>query len=233
MPCLVTDIVTVREVVPSDAPTLFELLSDPVVSEHLSVPPPSEAAFAGFIGWAQRQRTAGTAVCFGIVPNGLDQAVGIIQVRAMEPSFFVAEWGFALGAAFWSTGLFIESANLVAQFAFETLNVDRLEARAVSQNGRGQAALQKLGARPEARLSRAFRKGQRRDEQLLWTLREEDWRQRALLGRRLNAVEANEQIARAVEHTRRFMERQALRPTPSVPCEFPFFVTDADDESER
>ena len=233
VPRLVGDLAVVREVVLSDVSTLFELLSDPAVTEHLSSPPPSESAFAGFIGWAHRQRAAGNGVCFGIVPHGLEQAVGIIQVRALEPSFFVAEWGFAVGVAFWSTGVFIAAANLVAQFAFETLKVNRLEARAVSQNARGQAALQKLGARPEAALSRAFRKGARRDQQLLWTLREEDWRQRPLLGRRLDAAQATEQVAQAVQQTRRLMEAETPRQVPSAARDYPFFVTGANDEPER
>ena len=55
--------------------------------------------FEGFIEWAQRERTLGNEVCFGIVPPGLTAAVGIIQLRAQELSWFSAEWGFAIGAS--------------------------------------------------------------------------------------------------------------------------------------
>jgi ribosomal-protein-alanine N-acetyltransferase len=218
--------VDVREVNAGDAATLYELLSDPVVTEHLSSPPPSVEAFAGFIGWAQRERAAGSSVCFGIAPHGLEAAVGIIQIRALEPSFFTAEWGFAIGAAFWSTGIFVEAANLVAEFAFNTLNVHRLEARAVCQNGRGNGVLQKLGALPEATLNRSFRKNGRYDKQLLWTLAEDTWRERPLLDRRLSALEAAEQIAHAVQRTRRAFDQS--RPRPIAPARaYPFFLTDS------
>src|SRR5262249_33425065 len=160
--------------------TLLELLSDPVVAEHVYSPPTTVEQFVGFIRWARKRRACGEGICFGIVPHGLHAAVGIIQVRALEPTFFTAEWGVALGAAFWSTGVFVEAANLVAEFGFTVVGVNRLEARAVVGNARGIAAIQKLGARPEAALSRAFRKDNRRDTQQLWTLREEDWRQRPL-----------------------------------------------------
>jgi hypothetical protein len=93
--------VRVREVVSRDAPALFELLADPPVADLMAAPPPSVRAFAGFIAWAVTQRQTGESVCFGIVPDGLMDAVGIIQVRALEPTFFTAEWGFAIGAAFW------------------------------------------------------------------------------------------------------------------------------------
>src|SRR4051812_16476897 len=117
-----------RELVAGDAPALFDLLVDPDVASHISSPPPSVEAFSGFIAWAQQERSHGTGVCFGIVPHGLTQAVGLIQVRAQDPSFFTAEWGFALGAAFWGTGIFRQAATLVAQFAFDVLHVHRLEA---------------------------------------------------------------------------------------------------------
>src|SRR5262249_12957086 len=71
------DLVSVREVVDADAPTLYEMLADPRVAEHMSPPPPSVSAFRGFVEWARRQRAAGEGICFGIVPHGLDSAVGI------------------------------------------------------------------------------------------------------------------------------------------------------------
>jgi len=229
VPSLSGDLVTVREVVTCDAPSLFELLTDPLVTEHISTPPQSADAFAGFIRWAHSQRTAQKSLCFGIVPHGLDRAVGILQLRALEPTFFVGEWGFAVGTAFWSTGVFVEAANLVAEFAFTTLNVNRIEARATECNARGQAALQKLGARPEASLSRAFRKENRCDTQLLWTLREEDWRQRPLLQQqRVSAAEASEQIRRAVEQTRSLLAGLPRQEPPACTREHPFFITGGD-----
>jgi ribosomal-protein-alanine N-acetyltransferase len=219
--------VDVREVLEADATTLFELLSDPPVTEHLSSPPPSAAAFAGFIRWARAQRAAGDGVCFGIVPRGMHDAVGIIQVRALEPSFAAAEWGFAIGAGFWSTGVFIEAANLVAGFSFASLHVNRLEARAVSDNGRGNGVLQKLNARAEANLVRAFRKDGRQQPQLLWSLREEEWRQRPAVAQRFSSAHASRQIISAIAETTR-LATGASAPAPRVlpATDYPFFITD-------
>src|SRR2546430_8983109 len=111
VPVLSGALVRVREVACEDAPALFALLSDPAVSAHMASPPPSMLAFAGFIRWARQQRQRGESVCFGIVPDGLESAVGIVQVRALEPSFFTAEWGFAIGESFWGTGAFIDAAH--------------------------------------------------------------------------------------------------------------------------
>ena len=219
------DRVVVREVVESDAETLVELLSDPRVTEHLSSPPPSVSAFAAFIRWAQRQRATGNGVCFGIVPQGTNSAVGIIQVRALELTFATSEWGFAIGAAFWSTGVFVEAANLVAAFAFDTLKVNRLEARVVGGNGRGNGALHKLGAHPEANLAHAFRKDGRAEPQWLWSLREDDWRERPLVHDRFSSTEAMAQIVKAIDETTRVRSRSPRQDPPAPGPDYPYFLT--------
>jgi RimJ/RimL family protein N-acetyltransferase len=227
LPTLTAAIVSTREVVTSDATALYELLTDTRVTAHISPPPPSIEAFEGFIAWAQRERTMGHAVCFGIVPAGLQQAVGIIQVRAQEPTFVTAEWGFALGAAFWSTGVFEDAARLVAQFAFDTLQVYRLESRAVVQNGRGNGALHKLGAKPEATLASAFKRGQGDyGEQLLWSLIADEWHDRPTPHTRFSGDAARFGIARAVLQVQDQLRASAPRVLAAPPTLYPFFVTD-------
>ena len=63
---------------------------------------------------------AGNQMTFGMVPEGCDHAVGLVQVRAIAPRFSVAEWGFAVGSPFWGTGLFLASARMTLDFAFQT-----------------------------------------------------------------------------------------------------------------
>ena len=91
---------------------------------------------------------AGAYACFAVTLKGYDTAIGIFQVRELEPGFATAEWGFAIGSAFWGTGVFKASADLVLEFAFDTLGVHRLEARAAVRNGRGTGALRKTRRRP-------------------------------------------------------------------------------------
>lgn len=216
----------VREVVCADAPVLAELLTDALVVEHVSAPPQSVRAFEGFIAWSQRERSLGRGVCFGIVPRGLEAAVGIIQIRALDPTSCVtAEWGFALAGAFWSTGTFIEAANLVAGFAFDGMNVHRLEARAVESNGRGNGALQKLGAKPEGSLHHGFKRPEGYDTQIMWGLTADDWRQRPLLHPRFRASEVRAQIAAAIADVQEAID--TAKPTADGPASalHPFFLT--------
>src|SRR6476661_6812681 len=113
LPTLTGSMVTLRELRLSDAPSLFVSLTTDEVARFISPPPSTVEGFERFIAWTHRQRIAGTYACFAVTLQGCDTAIGIFQVRELEPRFATAEWGFALGSAFWGSGLFQESAALV------------------------------------------------------------------------------------------------------------------------
>jgi len=167
----------VRELVKSDAATLLSMLRTEEVARFISPPPTTPEAFEKFIQWAIGERRAGKQMTFGIVPEGYDHAVGMVQVRATAPNFSVAEWGFAVGSPFWGTGLFLGSAKTTIDFAFQYTGVTRLEARAAVENGRGNGALRKLGAVREAVLRGSFLKDGRYLDQNLWSIVASDWYQ--------------------------------------------------------
>jgi RimJ/RimL family protein N-acetyltransferase len=153
------------------------------VSRFISPPPTTVEGFERFIAWTHRQRVAGQYVCFAIVPRGADHAVGLFQVRSLEPGFGNAEWGFALAVEYWGTGMFMDGAQLAVDFAFEVIGVHRLEARAALRNGRGNGALRKLGAVMEGVLRRSFLRNGEYLDQALWTILSDDWREtRAVAG---------------------------------------------------
>lgn len=177
VPPLNGELTTLREVTASDVYPLFTLFSDPAVSAHMAPPPPTLAKFAGFVEWSHQQRAQGRGVCFGIIPEGMSAAVGILQLR-LDPALAEAEWGFVLSSHFWSTGVFSDAANALVEFAFTTLEVERLDARIAQRNQRARAAMQKLGARLEATREQSSPQGIPRDPETVWTLRESDWRNR-------------------------------------------------------
>jgi ribosomal-protein-alanine N-acetyltransferase len=176
LPVLRGEMVTLRELRVSDAPSLFALLTTEEVARFISPPPTSVEGFERFIAWTLRQRTAGSYVCFAVTLEGFDTAIGIFQIRALETRFATAEWGVALGSPFWGTGVFQAGAELVLEFAFDTLGVHRLEARAAVQNVRGKGALRKIGAVQEAVLRKAFRHNGQDLDQVLYAIIADDWR---------------------------------------------------------
>jgi ribosomal-protein-alanine N-acetyltransferase len=172
LPTLTVPGATLRELRRSDARSLFALLTTVDVSRFISPPPATVEGFDTFIAWAQKKRAAGEYLCFGIVPDGHDEAVGILQIQM--PDGQSAEWGFALGSPFWGTGLFPAGANAVIDFAFERIGVSQLGARAMVDNHRGSGALRKMGAVREGLLPGAFERDGRAHDQYYWTLTPDD-----------------------------------------------------------
>ena len=179
LPVLAGRSVVLRELRLSDATALHALLSTDEVSRFISPPPTTVEGFEKFIAWTHRMRELGTYACFAVTLHGSDTAIGIFQVRELEPGFGNAEWGFAIGSEYWGCGAFVDGAELIVKFAFETIGVHRLEARASVKNGRGNGALRKIGAVQEGVLRRSFLRNGEYHDQVLWSILDDDWFGRA------------------------------------------------------
>ena len=175
LPVLCGERVTLRDLQLSDASSLLTHLATDDVARFISPPPTTVEGFERFIAWTHRERAAGTYVCFAVVTPDSDAAIGIFQVRQLEPSFATAEWGFAIGSSYWGSGLFMDAARRVVDFAFNVLGVYRLEARAAVDNGRGNGALRKIGATQEGILRRSFFRMGCYLDQALWTILRMEW----------------------------------------------------------
>jgi ribosomal-protein-alanine N-acetyltransferase len=177
LPLLAGSIITLRELRASDAKDLLASLGTAEVTRLISPPPPTVDGFEKFIAWTSRQRAAGKSIAYGITLRGSDTVIGLFQVRSLTDAFDNAEWGFALGSDFWGTGIFMDAAQLVLDFAFDVLGAHRMEAKAAVKNGRGSGALQKLGAVQEAVLRRSFLRNGVYLDQGLWTILCGTWRE--------------------------------------------------------
>jgi RimJ/RimL family protein N-acetyltransferase len=175
-PRLVGSRVHLRELDPADAPLLRELITVPDVWRFISPPPRTAEQMARFIEWGRGERRAGRYAGFAVVPHGHEGVAGLLQLRQLQDGFACAEWGIVLGVPFWGAGLFGDAARLLLEFAFTTVGVRRLEARAAVPNARANAAMQKLGCVREGVLRQSLATADgRRHDQVLWSLLREDW----------------------------------------------------------
>jgi ribosomal-protein-alanine N-acetyltransferase len=178
--------VTLRELTLRDAPALLAHVRKPRVFHYISPPPSTVAGFERFVHWVREERKRGFFVCYGVIPAGHKEPVGLIQVWPMDPTFQTAEWGFALDSEYWGTGLFMSAARLLLDFAFDRLGVHRLEARSVAENVRGSAVLRKLGATPEGVLRRSFPLDGVYRDHVMWSILADEWFEMRDRRRRVN-----------------------------------------------
>ncbi len=176
LPVLAGELVTLRELQHSDASTLYAEFTTPEARRFMWAPPPNVVAFEHFIEWTHRERSHGKYICYGVVPKGKSEAWGIFELRQLQPGFVRGELGFILASSLWGTGAFIDGAHLLLDFAFNTVKVHRVEARASVDNDRSNAALKKLGAGHEGTLKEAFWRDDHFVDQYLWAVLDSDWR---------------------------------------------------------
>jgi len=175
LPTLRGALVTLRELRMSDAEPLLAAMSTEDVARFVSPPPTTTDGFEKFVAWAHRERAIGRYISFAVTARGDDRPVGLFQIRSLEPDFGCSEWGFALAAEYWGTGLFLDAARLAVDFAFDVLGAHRLEARAALSNFRGNAALRKVGATQEGVLRRSLLRNGEFHDQALWTIVADEW----------------------------------------------------------
>ena len=176
LPTIRAQNLTLRDVRAEDAAALLAMLTSEEVAEFVSPLPRTVDGFIEFIAEAHHERALGQSFCFAVVPDGYEDAMGLFQVRQLEQGFASAEWGFAIGSPFWGRGVFVGAARAVIDFSFGVVGVHRLEARSIASNGRGNAALRKLGALQEGILRRSFHRDGRCFDQILWSILKDDWR---------------------------------------------------------
>jgi ribosomal-protein-alanine N-acetyltransferase len=166
---------TLRYARADDAPALYELGSDPEVSQFFSWGPYTDPAEASaFIERMQQQRDAGERIEF-VIAGEDDRPIGITGLSELSARDRRAVVGTWLGRSHWGTGVNARSKALVLAFGFRTLGLQRISAYAHPENARSLRALERLGFVEEGTLvAWHLHDGQRRDVRILRLL-SEDW----------------------------------------------------------
>jgi ribosomal-protein-alanine N-acetyltransferase len=138
--------VSLRYLVPDDAPALFELARDPEVTRFFSWGPYTEEAQAReFIEHLAAEREAGRRLELGIVRNDDDRPIGLTGFSEFARRDRRATVGTWLGREHWGSGANNESKALVLSLGFRHLGLNRITALASPDNRRSLRALERIG----------------------------------------------------------------------------------------
>jgi N-acetyltransferase len=178
LPTLSGRAVRLREPATGDVPALVDLLSLGDATRFGLDEPTSDQAIRAFVERLAVERAAGRSFAYLLTIDASASPVGLFLVRALDPAFEGAEWECTIAPSARGTGTFLDAARLVASFVFDSVGAYRLEARVLLQNGRGNAALRKLGAVQEGVLRHSLRRDGRYFDQVLWSILRDDWSDR-------------------------------------------------------
>lgn len=91
--------------------------------------------------------------------NG-NEPIGDISVGHMNEDISMAHIGYCLGRAWWRRGIMSEALKAVTDFMFDTVEVNRVEARHDPRNPNSGKVMQKCGMKYEGTLRSADRNNQ-------------------------------------------------------------------------
>ncbi len=105
-----------------------------------------------------------------------DSAVGGIGIKHSDDVHErMVEVGYWLGEEFWGRGIVTEALELVTEYVFDNLDVDRIEAHVFEWNPASGRVLEKAGYEFEARLKkRVFKDGHLIDELIYVKFRDKE-----------------------------------------------------------
>ncbi|MFY9914369.1 MAG: GNAT family protein [Nocardioidaceae bacterium] len=145
-PTLQTARLRVRPFTGADADALYALHSSAHVLRYWDAPPWTDHARAERFIAACRQMAAegsGARVALDRLSDGA--FIGWCSVTRWNPDYRSASLGYCLDAAAWGHGFATEAAHSLLQWAFDTLDLNRVQAETDTRNAASAHVLEKLG----------------------------------------------------------------------------------------
>ncbi|KQY49728.1 GNAT family protein [Lysobacter sp. Root494] len=113
------------------------------------------------------ERSARDDMVFFVVADGNDEAVGYIQVAAIDRFHGHGDLGICLSQSTQGLGIAAEACQLLEQYLIDTLALHKLTLRVLADNSRAIAFYRKHGYRDVGVLERHFRDGNSQHDVLL------------------------------------------------------------------
>lgn len=150
---LTTPRLLLRPLVDTDVPALFAIFSHPEVMRYWSSPPLIELGQAhSLLQNIQTGYQTGDFWQPGIERRSDGALIGTCTLFALHTASRRAEVGYALGRPYWGAGYMVEALTALITYAFDTLDLHRLEADIDPRNAASARLLERLGFQKEGHL---------------------------------------------------------------------------------
>jgi ribosomal-protein-alanine N-acetyltransferase len=148
-PELKTSHFKLRRIISSDQQKVFEALSDPSVIKYFGVSYTSFEDTGRQMEWFQKLLETQTGIWWAICFTGQKELIGACGFNSIKKEHKKAEMGFWLFPDHWKKGIMTEVIPAIISYAFNNLNLHRIEALAETENTGSKKLLEKLGFKLE------------------------------------------------------------------------------------
>jgi RimJ/RimL family protein N-acetyltransferase len=145
-PTLSTPRLRLRPFAHTDTAAIFALQSSARVLRYWDAPPWTNRAQAErFIAICSQMEQEGAGARLAIERAADNAFIGWCSLSKWDPVYRSARMGYCLDDAAWGNGLATEAAGAVLQWAFDTLDLNRVQAECDTRNTASSRVLEKLG----------------------------------------------------------------------------------------
>ena len=150
IPTLETDRILLRELKRSDAKDVYEYSANPKTSEFLLWEVHKSQEYTKeFIDYVISKYKSGEYNDWALVYKFNNKMIGTCGFTKIDQENNVAEIGYVINPEYWNLGLATEAAEAVIKFAFDTMKMNRVEAKFMYGNDASLAVMRKLGMKFE------------------------------------------------------------------------------------
>ncbi|MEZ4918509.1 MAG: GNAT family protein [Saprospiraceae bacterium] len=147
-----TDRLLLRPIVATDLDKVFEGLSHPDIIRHYGVNYTSREETRRQMEWFAGLEREETGRWWAVCSSDNTVFYGAGGLNGLDKTHQKAEIGFWLLPAFWGQGIMREAMPLICQYAFEKMNIHRIEGFVESENTNCKNAMSKLDFQHEGTL---------------------------------------------------------------------------------
>jgi len=173
---LFTPRLTLRFLNEADIPAAYEIFSHPEVMRYWSYPAWTERSQAQeWLIHIQEGYHTGNTLQLAIERNTDLILIGTCTLYQFHVASRRAEIGYALGRPYWGSGYMHEALQMLLRYAFETLNLNRLEADIDPRNLASASVLERLGFVKEGLLQERWIVNEEVSDTALYGLLRREW----------------------------------------------------------
>jgi len=178
LPTLITDRICLRPVSPADIDALFKIFSDPEVIRYWAAPAlKSRDAATDLVNEIHDRFKRHEMLKWGLALRETNLLIGTTTLFNLNLQNERAEIGYGLARDYWGHGYMCEALRALLQYAFEVLNLHRLEADVDPRNSASIRTLERLGFKREGYLRERWHINNEIQDTVFFGLLRSEWKQ--------------------------------------------------------
>jgi len=178
-----TKSLTLRFLSEADLPAVYDIFSHSEVMRYWSYPPWTDRSQAQqWLTKVQEDYRTGNALQLGIERLTDHVLVGTCTLFRFHAASRRAEIGYALGRPYWGSGYMHQALQALLRYAFQSLDLNRLEADIDPRNGASARTLERLGFQKEGHLRERWIVNDEISDTWLYGLLRREWQERSSAG---------------------------------------------------